>query len=66
MVEDDPDIADLMRRYLADPLLEAGPDSPEYREAERVVALPQPPSSRLDIQGARGTYLKISVTDGDL
>lgn len=50
---------DLMRRFLADPLLEATPDSAEYREAERVLTLPQPPSARLDIQGARGTVIKL-------
>ncbi|HRI51942.1 MAG TPA: hypothetical protein PLW65_17320, partial [Pseudomonadota bacterium] len=50
---------DLMKRYLADPLLEAAPDSAEYQEAERVVALPLPPSALLEIQGTRGTIIKL-------
>lgn len=50
---------DLMRRFLADPLLESTPDSAEYREAERVLALPPPPGARLDIQGTRGTIIKL-------
>lgn len=50
---------DLMQRFLADPLLEAAADSLEYKEALRVLALPQLPSSKLDIQGERGTLIKI-------
>lgn len=49
---------DLMRRYLADPLLETATGSVEQREAQRIVALPRPPSAWLDIQGSRGTIIK--------
>lgn len=52
---------DLMRRFLADPLLEATPDSPQYREAERILALPMLPSALLDIQGSRGTIIKLDA-----
>lgn len=50
---------DLMQRFLADPLLEAAPESAQHREAERVLALPTPPSAHLDIQGSRGTLIKL-------
>lgn len=50
---------DLCRRFLADPLLEPAPDSAEHREAERIVSLPAVPSALLELQGTRGTAIKL-------
>lgn len=59
---------DLMNRYLADPLLESasdgGPasDAEETRrqqEARRIVALPRGLVAMVEVQGARGTLLKV-------
>lgn len=53
------DAQDLMRRYLADPNLEAASDSPEQQEAQRLVEQEHPLSSQLTILGDRGTLVSI-------
>lgn len=50
---------DLMRRYLSDPELEIAPDSPEQKEAARILALPRPPSAQLSILGDRGSLVSV-------
>jgi hypothetical protein len=53
------DAQDLMRRYLTDSEATSDPGSPMQKEAHRVVALPRPPSGKLQVLGQRGTILSI-------
>jgi hypothetical protein len=58
---------DLLRRYLADPLLEpadsgqkGGPKTDtEQQEARRVLALPRPPAGEIAVIGDRGTLVSL-------
>ena len=52
------DARDLMRRYLADPDLDAPPEA-QLKEAERVLQLPAPPSGALTILGERGLFVTV-------
>lgn len=51
------DAQDLMRRYLSDPQQEASGESPEQKEAERILSLPRPPHGKLQVVGEVGTLL---------
>lgn len=48
---------DLLRRYLADPNLEVGGDSPDFLAAQRIVERPRPPAAQLSITGDRGALV---------
>lgn len=50
---------DLMRRYLSDPQQESAPESPEQKEAERILTLPRPPHGKLQVVGEVGTLVAI-------
>lgn len=53
------DAQDLMRRYLADPNLDAGSDADEPKEAARILELPRPAAGQLSILGDRGALVTI-------
>lgn len=51
---------DLMRRYLADPRLDAAQgDAPELVEAQRILALARPAHGKLSVVGEVGTLVRI-------
>ena len=53
------DAQDLMRRYLSDPQQDAAADSPEQKEAERILSLPRPPHGKLQVVGEAGTLVAV-------
>lgn len=50
---------DLLRRYLADPNLDVGADSPDLKAAQQIVERPRPPAAQLSITGDRGALVAI-------
>lgn len=50
---------DLLRRYLADPNLEASADSPDLQAAQNIVARPRPLAAQLNITGDRGMLITL-------
>lgn len=54
---------DLMRRYLADPHLDAAAGTPELAEAQRILAMARPPHGKLQVVGEVGTVV---LLDGRL
>lgn len=57
------DAQDLMRRFLSDPRFNPAESEAEAAEANRILALPRPPSGKVSIIGSRGTLV---LVDGHL
>lgn len=53
------DAQDLMRRYLSDPQQESAAESPEQKEAERILSLPRPPHGKLQVVGEAGALVAV-------
>lgn len=53
------DAHDLMRRFIADPSLDAAPDAPELARAQQVLAMPRPAGGKLNLIGDRGTLVSV-------
>ncbi len=53
------DAQDLMRRYLSDPQQESAAESPEQKEAERILSLPRPPHGKLQVSGEVGMLVAV-------
>lgn len=50
---------DLMRRYLADPNLDAASESADQAEAQRILERPRPAAAQIQITGDRGTLVSL-------
>lgn len=48
---------DLMRRFVSDPRFDATESAAEAAEAQRILALPQPPGGKISVIGERGTLV---------
>lgn len=50
---------DLLRRFLSDPRFDPSSSAPLEVEAQRILALPRPPSSKVNIIGSSGTLVTL-------